>query len=121
MPKVFIERSSSACSAASSGERFAGASGGAACAECAIPERRASAQRKGVTQLRIDMLKDASLGIRRDRETFSVRHHRGSHKAGKESAADQMTLVGCLRRACGCSLKEKSPMQLCASMNSVDS
>ncbi len=53
--KDFIERSSSAWSAASTGERLAACE--SASADCAVLHSSASAQKKGITRLRIDVVK----------------------------------------------------------------
>ena len=84
---VLMERSSSVCRAARSGERLAWASAGAACARLhawrapASKQNQCAEARKSVDYDSI-VSKDASLAFRRDRESFSVRHRKGAYKPG---------------------------------------
>src|SRR5277367_1314081 len=87
-----MERSSSACSAARSGERLACASGGgAACATCgpadASQMSKPDVHRRCMARLRIEMVNGASLSVRRDCRPISVRHPSRRHKQALPAAS----------------------------------
>src|SRR6266851_5153201 len=89
-----MERSSSACSAASSGERFACVSGGAASANGPKAESNVSTQRKGIKRLRIDLFKGClTRNYTGPRNTQCTPPHSGAQSAARWRVAVRTTLL----------------------------
>src|SRR5712664_2747047 len=89
-----MERSSSACSAASSGERFACVSGGAASANGPKAESNVSTQRKGIKRLRIDLFKGClTRNYTGPRNTQCTPPHSGAQSAARWGVAVRTTLL----------------------------
>jgi len=91
-----MERSSSACIAASIGERFTGASGGgAALATCAPtsskPAAKTKLEEREIVPLPTILFKGSSLGFRHVCGMFSVRQRSQGHKPSQSAAHNSWT------------------------------
>src|SRR5260370_18631720 len=123
-----MERSSSACNAASTGERLACASGGgAASANCAAKETKFSAQTRGTIRLRIHVVKGClTNNYTRPRNIQCTPSYSGAPSAGQGVSAVQPTLVRrlLLPNSCMCSslfrpMQNKNPD--CSSQSGLNS